>query len=146
MSSRWRIPKWLEEEVRARDKNCVYCRVEMLQKVPRGGPRKTLATWEHIINDARIVTRENIALCCSGCNSSKGHKVLANWLESAYCVSRGINEGTVAQIVRDALRVACIAPNQSMKPAADRCAARMKDEVKAELALGSASCGLSCSR
>lgn len=101
----WGIPEWLEKEVRARDKNCVYCDVEMLHKVPRGHPRKAVATWEHIINDARIVTRENVALCCSACNSSKGQKALAVWLKSPYCVTHGINEGTVAKIVRDALRV-----------------------------------------
>ena len=75
----------------------------MLQKVPRGSPRKAVATWEHIINDASIVTRENIALCCSACNSSKGQKILADWLQQPYCVKRGVNEDTVAQIVKDAL-------------------------------------------
>ena len=78
----------------------------MLQRVPRGSPRKAVATWEHIINDARIITRENIALCCSACNSSKGQKALADWLQSTYCVKRGVNEDTVAQIVKDALRTA----------------------------------------
>ena len=109
--NRWRIPTLLEEQVRARDKACVYCRVEMLQSAPRGSPRKTVATWEHIINDATIITPENIALCCSGCNSSKGQKLLADWLQSRYCLSRGINEETVAEVVKDALRVARIAPN-----------------------------------
>jgi hypothetical protein len=102
----WNIPEWLENKVRARDKKCVYCGVEMLQKLPRSSPRKTVATWEHIINDARIITRENIALCCSACNSSKGQKTLADWLNSPYCVKRGVNENTVAEIVRDALLVA----------------------------------------
>jgi hypothetical protein len=99
----WNIPEWLENEVRTRDKTCVYCGVEMLHKVPRGSSRKEAATWEHIINDAQIVTRENIALCCSACNSSKGQKPLAVWLRSTYCVARGINENTVAQIVKEAL-------------------------------------------
>jgi len=102
----WGIPDWLENEVRARDKKCVYCGVEMLQKMPRGSAGKAAATWEHIINDARIVTRENIALCCSACNSSKGQKTLADWLQSTYCAKRGLNEDTVAQIVKDALRAA----------------------------------------
>jgi len=102
----WGIPDWLETEVRARDKKCIYCGVEMLQRVPRGSPRKAVATWEHIINDARIITRENIALCCSACNSSKGQKPLADWLHSNYCVKRGVNENTVAQIVKDALSAA----------------------------------------
>ncbi len=102
----WGIPDWLESEVRARDKKCVYCGIEMFQKMPRGSPRKAVATWEHIINDARVITCENIALCCSACNSSKGQKTLADWLQSNYCVKRGVNEGTVAQIVKDALRTA----------------------------------------
>jgi hypothetical protein len=99
----WGIPGWLENEVRGRDKKCVYCSVEMVQSVTRGNSRKAVATWEHIINDARIITRENIALCCSACNSSKGQKTLADWLQSPYCVKRGVNDDTVAQIVKDAL-------------------------------------------
>lgn len=99
----WNIPDWLENEVRARDKTCVYCGVEMLHNVPRGRTRKNAATWEHIINDAKNVTRENIALCCSACNSSKGQKTLATWLHSAFCVKRGVTENTVAQIVKAAL-------------------------------------------
>jgi hypothetical protein len=39
----WGIPDWLEREVRARDKMCVYCGIEMLTKVPRGRPRKAAA-------------------------------------------------------------------------------------------------------
>ena len=100
----WGIPQWLENEVRARDKKCVYCGVEMLQKVPRGTPRKAAATWEHIINDASIVTRANIALCCSACNSSKGQKLLHVWLQSSYCMTKGITQDSVAQIVKESLK------------------------------------------
>lgn len=110
----WDIPEWLEREVRTRDKKCVYCGVEMLHKVPRGSPRKAMATWEHIINDARIINRQNIALCCAACNSSKGQKTLADWLQSTYCAKRGVSEGTVAQIVKDALSAARKTPNQTM--------------------------------
>ena len=63
--NRWGIPKWLEEEVIERDKNCVYCGVKLLDAIPRNGSRKAMATWEHIINDASIVNRKNIARCCS---------------------------------------------------------------------------------
>src|SRR5262245_43169456 len=85
----WGIPDWLEQEVRERDKACVYCGVLMPRNGAAGGSRQTLATWEHIVNDARIVTRENIALCCGSCNSSKGAKLLSDWLKSSYFVSRG---------------------------------------------------------
>ena len=102
----WGIPDWLEEEVKARDKTCVYCGIQMLEKMPRSGPRKAVATWEHIINDASIVTRENIARCCAACNSSKGTKDLADWMQSNYCETNGIREETVAEVVKQALKTA----------------------------------------
>jgi hypothetical protein len=60
-------------------------------------------SWEHIINDDRIITRENIALCCRSCNSSKGVKPLAAWLDAPYCKKRNISKDTVAGVVKDAL-------------------------------------------
>lgn len=68
----------------ARDKTCIYCGVHILDKMPHHGPRKALATGEHIITGARIVNRENIAPCYTACNSSKGTKKLAEWFESPY--------------------------------------------------------------
>ncbi|MBU0769125.1 MAG: HNH endonuclease [Proteobacteria bacterium] len=104
MSNAWKIPEWLEKEVRARDKYCVYCGIEMGNSVTSGSSRKNVATWEHIINDASIVTRENIALCCVACNSSKGTKFLCDWINSEYCKKKGINKDTVAQIIKKALK------------------------------------------
>jgi 5-methylcytosine-specific restriction endonuclease McrA len=72
--NRWRIPELLEKEVKERDKFCIYCGILMINKMPARGPRKSVATWEHIINDASIITLENIARCCVACNSSKGTK------------------------------------------------------------------------
>ena len=100
----WGIPCWLEEEVKERDKACVYCGIHMIDKMPSSGSRKTVATWEHIINDASIVTRENIARCCVVCNSSKGTKKLSEWIESNYCKKHGITKDTVAAVVKEALR------------------------------------------
>jgi hypothetical protein len=90
----------------------------MIEDIPRHGPRKAAATWEHIINDAAIVTRKNIARCCAACNSSKGSKPLAEWIESNYCRTRGITRDTVAEVVKQALRVSA----QAAQPAvgADR--------------------------
>jgi hypothetical protein len=65
--------------------------------------RKSLATWEHIVNNAKIINRENIARCCFSCNASKGTKKLSDWFESAYCKKRGITRDTVAEVVRRAL-------------------------------------------
>jgi 5-methylcytosine-specific restriction endonuclease McrA len=103
--NRWNIPEWLEAEVRRRDKNCIYCGIEMELHVPQGKPRGTAATWEHIVNDASLISRENIALCCSACNSSKGQKRLADWLRTKYCTDRGITEQTVAAVAKAALAV-----------------------------------------
>ncbi len=98
--NRWNIPKWLEDEVVARDSSCIYCRVEFGST----DEHRSRATWEHIINDEQIITRENIALCCRACNSSKGTKPLANWIESSYCERRGITRQTVAEVVKLALQ------------------------------------------
>lgn len=100
MANNWNIPAWLEEEVRERDGKCIYCGVQFTSpKVSR----KTAPTWEHIINDAKIVSRENVALCCSSCNASKGRKQLSVWLQSKYCEERGIGRETVAPIVKQAI-------------------------------------------
>lgn len=103
--NRWGIPAWLEKEVKDRDKACIYCGIQMIEKMPPSGPRNAVATWEHIINDASIVTRENIARCCFACNSSKGTKNLSDWMKSNYCKKRGINKNTVAEIVKQALKI-----------------------------------------
>ena len=98
--------------MRERDTDCVYCREPMIKLVTLGASQKAVATWVHIVNDARIVTRENIALCCAGCNSSKGVKPLALWLESRYCKRRGITRDTVATIVKAALHMAPSIPRK----------------------------------
>jgi hypothetical protein len=98
--NRWRIPAWLEQEAIERDRDCVYCRMsfEPLSLERRGRP-----SWEHIVNDARVITRENIVRCCIGCNASKGTKTLLMWLDSKYCRERGITRATVASVVRAVL-------------------------------------------
>jgi hypothetical protein len=98
--NRWNIPDWLEREIRERDRRCVYCGVEF---DGRSTNRRDRPSWEHIINDARIITLENIARCCIGCNASKGTKSLVEWMQSTYCVDRGITHDSVALVVRWAL-------------------------------------------
>jgi 5-methylcytosine-specific restriction endonuclease McrA len=100
MANNWNIPAWLEKEVRARDKKCVYCGSDFTHA---NVSRKSAASWEHIINDAKIITRENIVLCCCGCNSSKGQKRLSAWLQSKYCKDRDITPVTVAPTVKQAI-------------------------------------------
>ena len=69
----------------------------------REASRRHHPSWEHITNDARIITRENIARCSIGCNSSKGKKTLIEWLTSEYCAARGITGESVASVVRSYL-------------------------------------------
>ena len=100
--NRWNIPDWLEQEVRARDTSCIYCGV-VFGSNPES--RRVRASWEHIINDAKIITRENIALCCMGCNASKGARALSDWLESNYCKARGIGPETISPVALAALGI-----------------------------------------
>jgi hypothetical protein len=100
MANNWNIPSWLEELVRERDKVCVYCGREFTSV---NISRKTAISWEHIINDATIITKENIALCCIGCNASKGQKQLSVWLQSEYCNRSGITPESVATVVKQAI-------------------------------------------
>ncbi len=99
----WNIPADLEKEIKERDKKCVYCGIELTETICPNKSRKNLGTWEHIINDATIITIANIARCCAPCNSSKGKKLLAEWLESNYCKEKGINKNTVATVIKKAL-------------------------------------------
>jgi len=99
MPNRWNIPAWLEREVLDRDRTCVYCGTSFAAATAR----RDRPSWEHIVNDASIVTRENIALCCIGCNPSKGKKALAVWLQSRHCLLCGISSHSVAPIAQAAL-------------------------------------------
>jgi len=98
--NRWNIPEWLEREIIERDRCCIYCGVKF---AGQRTSRRDRPSWEHIINDARIVNRENIARCCMSCNSSKGTRNLSDWLESDYCRKHGITKDNVAEVVRKAL-------------------------------------------
>lgn len=83
--------------VLARDKVCVYCGIEF------GSARKSVWSWEHIVNDVSVATMENIALCCVGCNASKGTKLLRDWIDSPHAKRRGITMESLAPVVRNAL-------------------------------------------
>ncbi|MGV8993755.1 MAG: HNH endonuclease [Flavobacterium sp.] len=100
MANVWGIPRETEEYVLQRDLVCVYCHVDFSINHET---RKTKPTWEHIVNDIRISTKDNIARSCFSCNASKGAKLLEDWLETTYCKSKGITSLTVAQVVKDAL-------------------------------------------
>jgi 5-methylcytosine-specific restriction endonuclease McrA len=101
--NRWNIPALLEQEVIERDSRCIYCGTEFTAETARRRDRSS-SSWEHIINDARIISRDNIARCCVGCNASKGTKTLIKWLESKYCSARGITRKSIASVARSGLQ------------------------------------------
>lgn len=98
-AARWNIPRELAVQVLARDLRCIYCNRDF----DLAGPRAGVPSWEHIVNDVSVVTLANIALCCCGCNASKGRKSLLHWLDSTYCRSRGISTASIARIAASSL-------------------------------------------
>ncbi len=100
MANKWGIPKEVEDFVKTRDLFCVYCGVDF--SIDHTS-RKTRPTWEHIVNDIRISTKENIALCCTSCNASKSAKLLEDWLKGKYCKTKEITKDNVAIVVKEAL-------------------------------------------
>jgi hypothetical protein len=104
MPNRYGISEEDEEEIRARDKRCVYCRVP-LKHYPQATSASG-ATIEHFNNDGPFDKKYNVAFCCRRCNSSKGTQKLSDWFDTAYC-SEGknkINESTVAEPVKEYIR------------------------------------------
>jgi hypothetical protein len=102
MSNTYGLSKEDENEIRARDRNCVYCHVSMKQfpyALEACG-----ATIEHFNNDGPLDKPYNAAMCCRRCNSSKGTKTLLIWFKTPYCIDRAINTSTVAAPVRTYLR------------------------------------------
>ena len=97
LSNRWGIPEDVETAVMKRDTSCVYCGCQF------SSDRSTKYSWEHIVNDINIATLDNFALCCVGCNASKGAKPLQVWLESENAKRRGITEETLSDVVKQAL-------------------------------------------
>ncbi len=98
--NRWNIPKLLEDEIVIRDTHCVYCGIKFDSSKQN---RRSYPSWEHIVNDAKIISRENIARCCMSCNASKGAKDLLDWFKTEYCKSKNINAESVAKVVREAI-------------------------------------------
>jgi len=100
MSNRYGISEKDEQEIRARDKTCVYCR-----KLMKKSRRSFGATIEHFNNDGPFDKKYNVAICCRGCNSSKGSKTLLDWFQTDYCREKKVNGKTVSKPVKDYMRL-----------------------------------------
>jgi len=102
------IPADIELAIRARDTVCVYCAGTMKEHPRARGCPKDKATIEHLNFDGPFywdegLKAEDIVICCQSCNASRGIKPLHVWFESAYCLARRINAGTVAAPVKEYL-------------------------------------------
>jgi len=87
-------------EIRVRDKVCVYCHKKMIEP-NNNGSRKDWATIEHLNHLPPWDNPFTVAICCGSCNSSRGNKKLLDWFEILYCIEKNINYNTVAQPVKD---------------------------------------------
>jgi len=99
MSNTYGISKQDEQEIRARDKTCVYCGILMKQYPHAMGASG--ATIEHFNNDGPLKKKHNVAICCRRCNSSKGTMSLSAWFKTPYCREKKINEETVSKPVKE---------------------------------------------
>jgi len=102
------IPDDVLSEIILRDVNCVYCRKVMINPYNTEN-RRDSATIEHLSPDPPFYVSDgmkenNIAMCCGSCNSSRGAKKMTDWFKSQYCISRNINENTVAEPVKNYLK------------------------------------------
>jgi 5-methylcytosine-specific restriction endonuclease McrA len=103
MTNTYGISKQDEQEIRARDKTCVYCGILMKQYPNAMGASG--ATIEHFNNDGPFKKKYNVAICCRRCNSSKGTMSLSAWFKTPYCREKKINEETVSKPVKEYMRL-----------------------------------------
>lgn len=93
-------------KIRARDKTCVYCGREFLTGKDRGtiehlNHRKNWDSVGCYYRKGKPVS-EIMAIACWECNcGSRKDSPLHEWFQSKYCLEKGINYQSVAQVVRD---------------------------------------------
>lgn len=101
------IPDDVLAEIMGRDRECVYCRKLMINPYNVQNRRDSV-TIEHLsphppFHWSDKMEANNIVMCCGSCNSSRGAKELVDWFKSSYCISKNINENTVAAPVKSYL-------------------------------------------
>ena len=108
MSNNYSIPEDVVQRIRRRDKRCVYCHKKMIYPCT-GNNRSNWATIEHLDEEGPAYWDEGLkerglAICCGGCNSSRGTKALREWFKSSYCIERKITQNSVNKPVKEYLR------------------------------------------
>jgi len=99
MKSRYGITGAVLTELKLRDQNCACCGVFMPDRKDRTNPLH-FATIEHLYPPGNDPTW--ISWCCNGCNI-RHQKPLREWFNSPHCIEQGINENTVAPIIKQFL-------------------------------------------
>jgi hypothetical protein len=103
MSKEYGIPLENMEEIRERDKTCVYCHKIMINHND-DRQRGDWSTIEHLNSSPPWNNPNTVVICCWSCNSSKRDKNLLDWFKTPYCIERNINEETVAEPVLKYIR------------------------------------------
>ena len=99
MANKYGLPEDRLEQIRLRDKKCVYCDKEMTR--PRKGTfAGDWATIEHLNHKSPWNNPDTVAICCGSCNSSRRDKTLLKWFESPYCEAKQVNTLRLADPVR----------------------------------------------
>lgn len=102
MSNTYGISDQDERDIRARDKTCVYYRA-LMKQYPHAMSASG-ATIEHFNNNGPFEEKQNLAICCRRCNSSKGTMKLLAWFKTQYCREKKINAKTVSKPAKEYLR------------------------------------------
>ncbi|HEV7701497.1 MAG TPA: hypothetical protein VGO43_14805 [Pyrinomonadaceae bacterium] len=105
--NKFKIPAEVLTAIRERDRACAYCGKAMVFPYERARCSDS-ATIEHLNRDGPFdwpeCQAEDLVICCSACNSSRGQKLLTDWFASRYCLDRKITAETVSDAVREYLR------------------------------------------
>jgi len=95
MANKFGIPAEVKEEIRKRDKRCVYCHIRLHAYTKKGLGGK--ATLEHLNFDWPFkwkdgLKKQDLAMCCNICNSSRGKRKLFVWFQKEYCKKNEIGK------------------------------------------------------
>jgi hypothetical protein len=103
MKNIYGLPEDKLNEIRARDRNCVYCHKTMIKPID-DNYRKDWATIEHLNHLPPWDNPDTVAICCGSCNSSRSNKKILDWFKTSYCAEKNINYDTVANPVKDYIK------------------------------------------
>jgi len=103
MKNKYGLPEDRLNEIKVRDKTCVYCHKKII-KPSNDNCRKDWATIEHLNYLPPWDNPSTVVICCGSCNSSRGNKKLLDWFKTLYCIEKNINYDTVSQPVRDYIK------------------------------------------